>query len=272
MPGTNAPPRYAIRGGKEGKSRLDVLARILLPSTQQLLDRIGVTRGMICLDMGCGGGNVALLMAGLVGPEGRVIGIDADREILALAKEDAETAGIPNVTFQQLEAGACSWHEQFDLVYARFLLSHLQEPEKCLAAMVQACLPQGIIVIEDTDFAGSFCYPTCAAYDRYKQLYQELVQRRGGDSNIGTKLPAMLRRSGIQEVAFNVIQPAHMYGEGKLMAPLTMARISDALIAESLATEDEVEQILIELNHAAADPGTVMSLPRIFQVWGKRAA
>ena len=137
--------------------------------------------------------------------------------------------------------------------------------------MVQACAPGGIIVIEDTDFAGSFCYPTCAAYERYKELYQELLQRRGGDSNIGPKLPAMLRQAGIQGVELNVIQPAHINGEGKLMAPITMSRISDALAAEGLATESEVQRILHGLNEAAANCETVMSLPRIFQVWGKRA-
>jgi ubiquinone/menaquinone biosynthesis C-methylase UbiE len=271
MPETNAPHCYAIRGGEEGKKRLDVLARVLLPSTKRLLARVGVTRGMKCLDIGCGGGHAAVLMAGMVGSEGWVIGTDTDAEILTLAKEDAETANATNITFQQLDACACVWHEEFDIVYARFLLSHLNQPENCLAAMLMACLPGGTIVIEDTDFAGSFCYPSCAAYDRYKKLYQELVQRRGGDSNIGPKLPAMLQRAGIQEVELNVIQPAHIYGEGKLMAPLTMTRISDTLIAESLATEDEVQQILAELNHAVADCETVMSLPRIFQVWGKRA-
>ena len=267
----DAPHRYAIRGGKEGKERLDLLARVLLPTTMQLLDRVGLIRGMKCLDVGCGGGHVTILMAGIVGPEGRVIGTDADAEILALAREDAEAAKVTNIAFQQLDACACLWHEEFDVAYARFLLSHLNEPENCLAAMVEACPPGGTIVIEDTDFAGSFCYPTCAAYERYKELYQELLQRRGGDSNIGPKLPAMLRRAGIQGVELNVIQPAHIHGEGKLMAPITMSRISDALTAEGLATEDEVQQILTELNHVAADSETVISLPRIFQVWGKRA-
>ena len=124
--------------------------------------------------------------------------------------------------------------------------------------------------MEETDFAGSFCYPTRAAYERYAELYQELVQRRGGDANIGPKLPAMLRRTGIQEIELNVIQPAHIYGEGKLMAPLTMSRISDALTAEGLATKGEAQQMLTELNHVAADSETLISLPRIFQVWGKR--
>jgi ubiquinone/menaquinone biosynthesis C-methylase UbiE len=271
MPQTDAPHRYAIRGGKQGKERLDVLARVLLPTTTQLFDRAGLIRGMKCLDVGCGGGHVAMLIAGIVGPEGLVIATDTDPEILALAREDAEAAKIINVKFQQLDACASPSHKEFDLAYARFLLSHLHEPGNCLAAMVEACVPGGSIVIEDTDFAGSFCYPACAAYERYKELYQELVQRRGGDPNIGPKLPAMLRRAGIQEVELNVIQPAHIRGEGKWMAPLTMSRISDGLTAEGLATDDKVQRILTELNRVAADCEAVISLPRIFQVWGKRA-
>ncbi len=271
MARSDAPHRYAIRGGIEGKKRLDLLARVMLPTTIQLLDRVGLIRGMKCLDVGCGGGHVAMLMARIVGPEGRVIGTDTDAEILALAREDAEAAKVTNVTFQQLDACVCLWQEEFDMAYTRFLLSHLNEPEKCLAAMVQACAHGGTIVIEDTDFAGSFCYPICAAYERYKELYQKLVQRRGGDSNIGPTLPALLCRAGVEGVELNVVQPAHIHGEGKLMAPITMSRIADSLIAEGLATEDEVQHILTELNRAAADSETLISLPRIFQVWGKRA-
>src|SRR5215468_556274 len=261
----DTPHRYAICGGKEGKERLDLLARVMLPTTAQLLDRIGLIRGMKCLDTGCGGGHVAILMAGIVGPEGFAIGTDTDAEILALAKEDAKAVKATNVRFQQLDACTCSWHKEFNVTYARFLLSHLNEPEKCLAAMVEACLPGGTIVIEDTDFAGSFCYPACAAYERYKELYQQAVQRGGGDPNIGQKLPGMLRRAGIQEVQLNVIQPAHIHGEGKLMAPFTMARISDALTAEGLATVAEAQQILTELNHVAADGETVISFQGSFK-------
>jgi len=271
MARSDAPQRYAIRGGKEGKERLDLLARVMLPTTMRLLDRVGLIKGMKCLDVGCGGGHAAILMARIVGPEGRVIGTDIDAEILALAREDAEVAKVANITFQQLDACACLWREEFDIIYARFLLSHLNDPEKCLTAMAEACATGGNIVIEDTDFAGSFCYPICAAYERYKELYQKLVQRRGGDSNIGPKLPALLRRAGLEGVELNVVQPVHIHGEGKLMAPITMARISDAVTAEGLATEGEVQHILTELNRAAVDSETVISLPRIVQVWGKRA-
>jgi hypothetical protein len=55
------------------------------------------------------------------------------------------------------------------------------------------------------------------------------------------------------------------------MAPFTMARISDALIAERFITEKDIKTIVAELSEIAADCETVMSLPRIFQVWGTRA-
>ena len=103
---SDAPHCYAIRGGNEGKERLDVLARVLLPTTTQLVERVGLTNGMKCLDVGCGGGHVTILMAGIVGPEGRVIGTDTDAEILALAREDAKAAKITNVDFQQQNACA----------------------------------------------------------------------------------------------------------------------------------------------------------------------
>ena len=123
MARSDSPHRYAIRGGKEGKKRLDLLARVMLPTTMQLLDRVGLIRGMKCLDVGCGGGHVAISMARIVGPEGRVIGTDTDAEILALAKEDAEAANVTNAKFQQLDAFACVFRKEFDVAYARFLLT-----------------------------------------------------------------------------------------------------------------------------------------------------
>src|SRR5436190_47163 len=196
---------YAIRGGREGKQRLNLLARVMLPTTSQLLKTVGLRQGMECLDVGCGGGHVSLLMASMIGPAGKVVGTDTDKEI----------------------------------------------------------------VVEDVDFAGSFCYPIRAAYERYFELYQKVVARRGGDPNIGPKLPGMLRKAGAKGIQLNVVQPTHLQGEGKLMASMTMERISGAVISEGLATESEVQQIVNELNHAATDCETAMSLPRVFQVWGR---
>jgi SAM-dependent methyltransferase len=125
MAPSDPPHGYAICGGKEGKERLDLLARVLLPTTMQLLNRAGLIRGMKCLDVGCGGGHVAISMARVLGPEGCVIGTDTDAEILAFARDDAEAAKVTTVKFRQVDGCACVWHEQFDVAYARFLFSHL---------------------------------------------------------------------------------------------------------------------------------------------------
>jgi 2-polyprenyl-3-methyl-5-hydroxy-6-metoxy-1,4-benzoquinol methylase len=70
---------YALRGGQHGKRRLDLIAGILGPSTQALLERVGVGAGDRCLDVGCGGGHVTRQLARMVGPHGRAVGIDSDR-------------------------------------------------------------------------------------------------------------------------------------------------------------------------------------------------
>jgi ubiquinone/menaquinone biosynthesis C-methylase UbiE len=54
---------------------------------------------MECLDVGCGGGHVSLLMASIVGSAGKVVGTDTGKEIIELAKQDAETAKLGNVKF-----------------------------------------------------------------------------------------------------------------------------------------------------------------------------
>lgn len=261
---------YAISGGREGKERLDLLSEVMRPTTYQLLRRVGLERGMKCLDVGCGGGHVTLLMADLVGQEGRVVGVDIDAEILALAQEDVSALPMTNVEFRRADASICQGEGEYDLVYSRFLLTHVPEPQKCLDAMFRACKPRGgVIVVEDIEFAGSFCYPRCEAYEEYLTLYQEVVRRRGGDPNIGPKLPGLLRAAGVKNVQINVIQPTHLEGDGKFMATITMERISHSVISEGLATESDVKRIVAGLNEAVADPDVVMSLPRMFQVWGR---
>ena len=43
---------YVIRGGVEGKKRLELLARVLWPGTSRLLEQAGLRAGMTCLDLG----------------------------------------------------------------------------------------------------------------------------------------------------------------------------------------------------------------------------
>ena len=70
---------YVLRGGRAGAERLRLLNRVKWPTTEPLLEAAGLRAGMSCLDVGCGGGDVTLKMAALVGAEGHVVGVDRDQ-------------------------------------------------------------------------------------------------------------------------------------------------------------------------------------------------
>jgi len=58
--------------------------------------------------------------------------------------------------------------------------------------------------------------------------------------------------------------------EVKLISPLTMENIADAVIAEGLASAEEIEHIVAELYAFADTPGSLGSTPRIFEAWATR--
>jgi ubiquinone/menaquinone biosynthesis C-methylase UbiE len=263
---------YIIRGGVEGRERLRLLSRILRPTTLVLLDRVGVRPGMSCVDVGCGGGDVTLDLARLVGPTGRVVGIDIDAIKLDLARQEAAAQGIANVEFRH--TGVDEWRPapDFDLEYSRFLLTHLTDPIVAVRTMRQALRPGGVVILEDLDFAGHFCYPDHPAFSRYVELYTRTVLRRGGDPFIGPKLPGMLLDNGFERVDMNVVQPSGIAGEVKLLNPVTMENFADAVLAAGLASRAEVDEVIAGLYESARDGRTVMSVARVVQTWGWRTA
>lgn len=263
--------RYAIRGGVEGRERLRILSRVMRPTTLALFDRIGIRRDARCLDVGCGGGDVTLDIARVAAPQGSAVGTDIDETKLALARAEASDQGVRNVEFRNGDASGSLGSAEFDVVYARFLLTHLSDPAACVARMREAVRPGGLVVVEDVDFTGHFSYPASAALQRYIQLYSGTVLARGGDANIGPRLPSLLLDAGIERIGMNVVQPSGLEGETKLINPITMQSIADAVLQEGLATADEIDKVVTELYELARDTRTVVSISRIVQAWGYRA-
>ena len=102
---------YIIQGGVAGRERLRVLARVMAPGTNALLDRLGSLSGLRCLDAGCGGGDVTQ-EAKLITPftmENIAEGVTAAglasaeevallaRELYAFAADETTMAGMPRV-------------------------------------------------------------------------------------------------------------------------------------------------------------------------------
>src|SRR5262245_4124945 len=177
-----ATGHYVIRGGIEGRERLRVVSRVMRPTTMALLDRLGLHDGQVCADVGCGGGDVALEIARRVAPAGRVIGVDLDHTKLDLARAEAAQQGIGNVDFRLADVRE-SLDVRCDVIYSRFLLTHLHDPLGVLRRFHQSLRTGGTVAIEDIDFSGYFTYPESPAFKRYHDLYCATVTRRGRHPN-----------------------------------------------------------------------------------------
>ena len=93
---------------------------------------------------------------------------------------------------------------------------------------------------------------------------------RGADPYIGPKLPGMLREAGLVDIGVRTAQPTALQGDVKALAPITFEAIVDAIVAQGLASSDELARIADELWAYASDERTVSSTPRIVQSWARR--
>src|SRR5581483_1971822 len=100
------------------------------------------------LDVGCGIGDPTLQVAVLVGPHGRVLGIDLVEEMLATARERAAVLGLTHVEFRvgdvetiELPAGA------FDVVLGRWSLIYVADVAAALDRLRAALAPGGRIAV-----------------------------------------------------------------------------------------------------------------------------
>ena len=71
------------------------------------------------LDIGCGFGDTAQQLGGLVGPTGEVVGIDSGERFVEAARAEAEEAGVENVRFEVADVEAAELEDDFDYVFAR---------------------------------------------------------------------------------------------------------------------------------------------------------
>lgn len=248
---------------------MDLLAAVFAPSTRALLDAVGLASGARCIDVGCGGGHVAIELARRVGPAGRVVGIDVDAALLEVARTEAAAQGLENVSFR-VSAVEDLAESGFDLACARMLLMHLRDPADVARLLVATVRPGGIVAVEDLNFTGSFTYPSCPAYDRRVEWYRETVRRQGGDADVGPRLPALLSSVGLIDIRVRVVQPAFLDGPYKHLREMSMVKQKAAVVAAGVASADEYDAAHAELVAFTADPTTLVAAPRLIQAWGQR--
>jgi ubiquinone/menaquinone biosynthesis C-methylase UbiE len=129
-------------------------------TTEAALRRAGLASGMRVLDVGCGGGDVSLIAAQLVGPSGFVLGIDRSAEAVTAARRRVEAEKIPQVHFAASELDEYSTDDPFDALIGRFVLMYLSDPAATLRMLVRHLQPDGIVAFQEMEMRNARGYPT----------------------------------------------------------------------------------------------------------------
>lgn len=165
-----------------------------------------VAPGGLVLDVGCGTGADAVELARLGGPDARVVGVDTDAAMVAVANGRAAAAGLTDrvecrvAPAERLPFG----DEHVDVVHAERVLQHCVDPAAAVAEMVRVTRTGGRIVLVDTDWASV----SLACLDRdVERSIAALLLGAVPSPTVGRELPHLLRAAGctVVEVTPHVI-------------------------------------------------------------------
>jgi SAM-dependent methyltransferase len=103
-----------------------VIDRAFFPFGEAALDRLRPQSGERILEVGCGAGETVLSIARRLAGLGEVVGVDASRPLLGLARERARDQR--NVSFIEADAASCEFSSPFDAVFSRFGVMFFSDP------------------------------------------------------------------------------------------------------------------------------------------------
>jgi len=132
---------YALGHSQQELHRLSRQAQAYEPFTRQLFLQAGIAPGMRVLDVGCGGGDVAFLVANLVGPGGEVVGTDRASSAIQWAISRAQFRSMSNIRFLEGDPTEMSFDEPFDAVVGRLILMYYPDPVAALRKLQNHLCP-----------------------------------------------------------------------------------------------------------------------------------
>src|SRR5262245_61434787 len=147
---TNRPSAdYPLGHTDAEHERLIRQAKRVAPITERFFREAGIGPGQRVLDLGSGVGDVAMLVARLVGPSGEVVAVERDRNSIAKASSRVTEAGFHNVRFSESDLSEIAEQTPFDAVVGRFILMYLPDPVAVLRSISQLVRPGGVFVFQE---------------------------------------------------------------------------------------------------------------------------
>jgi ubiquinone/menaquinone biosynthesis C-methylase UbiE len=263
---------YALGHNPEESARLQRQADELAPESTMVLEQTGLATGQTALDLGCGPRGVLDLLAARVGPDGRVVGVDADPAHVAMATEFAAGRGLNNVEVLMADARSSGLPSgSFDVVHARTVLITVPEPAVVVAEMTRLTRPGGWVASVEPDTEYMLCYPRNAAFDRISTFFPPVFSRNGADPWIGRRVSELLRRAGLEDIGVQVTAQAYHAGHTRRTIRLDLLKsVRPQVVEMGLASAEELDELDAAARAHLEDPATIVVYGLLFLTWGRK--
>jgi ubiquinone/menaquinone biosynthesis C-methylase UbiE len=148
----------------------EVIRQMFAPMTQALVEDGQIGPRQTILDVGTGPGEPALSVAELIGPEGKVFGIDPSPEMVAAARRAATRLGLKNAQFDVAFADHLPFPaDTFDAVVSRLGAMFFPSPVDAVREILRVLKPGRKLALAVWHFAerNPFHFVLAQVMDRY---------------------------------------------------------------------------------------------------------
>src|SRR6266436_960734 len=199
---------YALGSTDAEHERLIRQAARVAPLTERLFRKAGIGPGQRVLDIGSGVGDVAMLVAKLVGPSGEVVGVERDAHSIARARARMAEAGLRNVTFTQSDVSQIPAGKPFDAAVGRFILMFLPDPLAVLRSLSQLVRPGGVVAFHELSWAPFLLLAArLPLWSAGASLVHETFRRSGANTEMGFALYQIFQRAGLPAPTMTLEMP-----------------------------------------------------------------
>lgn len=272
---------YVLGTNRSELERLGFQHQLWSDAAHGLWQRAAIRPGMAVLDVGCGPGFASFDLAEIVGPVGRVIGIDQSEPYLAHLRAQAGARGLANVRAYagdvnglgsnaaiRKEAGAILPRAGFDMAYARWVLCFVTDPSAVVRAVAGLLKPGGRWAIQDYFNYEAMCTsPRSRAFEKAVEATGKSWRARGGDPDVMGRVPAMLAEEGFEIEHLEVVQRLAKPGSTMWGWPERFwGNYLPVLVEMGLLTEADRRAWLDEWAQLSLTPTAFVVLPAVYDV------
>lgn len=273
----NTVDEYVMGRTSEEYQRLRRQAQIWERGTRQLFQRVGLTSGMSCLEIGCGPGESMRLMGEFVGASGSILGLDIDSKIGHEALGMLKTAGPSHFTFREADAETIPEIPEgpFDLTYTRLTLVHAKDPIALLQRMYEWTKPGGYVVAQEYYLRTYSVYPDWSGISEFEKVLYGVFQKAGKDLNLGHKLPQFFVDAGIgypdgSDVACELLRFPKRESESMMRA--AYASVLPIALKLGITSEADSQGFFRDVSIAASEQRHTILSPLLIGVWKRKAS